>query len=313
MSRQPSRPAPRAAATAVLSGALLLGTLGGQAAHADPEVPPVQALTAASLVMHPASAGWLFSTTANRTQNALMKGLGMWRAGEATTQLDVSAELAADGGAQLVVTVGADRCNGGADMTVSIDGTPVLQRTVDVDHGVIPVPGRLAAGAHKVAVAYSGDVVTDSCDRALKVYGLSVYAGGAAPDEVVTFGPPSLLLSNPAAGLWHDLVGGQAETVIWSSAEVSRRFTSGDLASAQIVVSAAGDACEGPAQYETFLDGTSLGRTDATAVRGAYAQHVLAGGPLAAGQHEVRVAFVNDLLTPACDRNLRLRTVAVHG
>jgi len=327
-----TRSIPRTAATTLLSGLLLAGSfaapaLAGDAPATRPDAGsspdgdftvPAGSRTvvrADKIGMAPASAGWLFTGSAGRTQDKQVNGLGLWRDGVATAGIKVSTHLAGDGGAGLSVTVGADRCEGGADMTVSVDGTEVLRRVVDADHDIVPLPVRVPAGDHSVAVAYSGDHVTEACDRALKLYAVSAYAIEAMPSEWEAFGPPSLFLSDQSAGLWRDLDKRGAEVLIWKPAGVSRHFTSAALAHAQVVVSAAGDDCEGPAAFETYVDGTLLGRTEAAPVAkdGAFTRYVLDAGVLPAGVHEVDVKYVNDLLTPTCDRNLHLRKVVVHG
>lgn len=330
-----TRSLPRTAATALLSGLLLAGGVSagvapafagdapsakGDAVNApdgDYTVPPGSRtlVRADKIAMSPGSAGWLFTGSAGRTQDKKINGLGMWRDGIATATVKVSSHLAGGTGAGLSVTVGADRCEGGADMAVSVDGTEVLRRVVDADHDIVPLPLRVPAGDHTVAVTYSGDHVTESCDRALKLYAVSAYADEATPSEWAAFGPPSLFLSDQTAGLWRDLDRGGAETFLWKPATLSRHFTSAALDHAQVVVAASGDDCEGPAAFETYVDGTLLGRTEAgpLAKDGTFSRYVLDAGSLAAGAHEVDVKYVNDLVTPACDRNLHVRKVVVHG
>ena len=64
---------------------------------------------------------------------------------------------------------------------------------------------------------------TAACDRALKVYAVTVAPPGAtATGERITTGPPSLVLSDSAAGTWRDRSNGMAETVLWRDASVSR-------------------------------------------------------------------------------------------
>ncbi len=327
-----TRSIPRTAATALLSGLLLAGGLAAPALAGD--TPPAKGQGAAGpendftipagsrttvradkLSMAPASAGWVFSGSAGRTQDKKVNGLGMWRDGVATADLSVSAHVAGAGGAGLAVTVGADRCDGGADMAVSVDGTEVLRRVVDADVDIVPLPLRVPAGDHAVQVTYSGDRVTEACDRSLKLYAVSAYAQDALPTEWEAFGPPSLVLSDPAAGMWHDLSQGGAEVLMWSPTRATRHFTSTALEHAQVVVTAAGDDCEGPAAFETYVDGTLLGRTEAAPLGkgGAFTRYVLDAGALPAGVHQVDVSYVNDLVTSTCDRNLHLRKVAVHG
>lgn len=331
-----TRSIPRTAATSLLSGLLLAGSVCGSLAapalagdapssrgdavsspDGDFTVPAGSrtVVRADKISMAPASAGWMFTGSAGRTQDKKINGLGLWRDGVATAGIKVTSHLAGDAGAGLSVTVGADRCEGGADMAVSVDGTEVLRRVIDADHDIVPLPVRVPGGDHTVTVAYSGDHVTESCDRALKLYAVSAYAAEAMPSEWEAFGPPTLFLSDQTAGLWRDLDRGGAEVMIWKPAAVSRHFTSAALDHAQVVVAASGDDCEGPAAFETYVDGRLLGRTDAgpLAKDGAFTRYVLDAGALAAGTHEVDVKYVDDLVTPACDRNLHVRKVVVHG
>lgn len=331
-----TRSMPRTAATALLSGLLLAGGVSASLAapafagdapsskgdsvnapDGDFTVPPGSRtiVRADKISMAPASAGWLFTGSAGRTQDKKVNGLGLWRDGVATATVKVSPHLAGDTGAGLSVTVGADRCDGGADMAVSVDGTEVLRRVVDADHDIVPLPLRVPAGDHVVTVAYSGDHVTEVCDRALKLYAVSAYANEAMPSEWEAFGPPSLFLSDQTAGLWRDLDRGGAETFVWKPATLTRHFTSAALDHASVVVAASGDDCEGPAAFDTYVDGRLLGHTEAgpLAKDGTFPRYVLDAGALAAGPHEVVVSYVDDHVTATCDRNLHVRKVVVHG
>lgn len=302
----------RLTALATLAGLVLAGGAAtAPAAVAGPTSDAV-AVHADQLLMAPRSAGWVFTGTAARTQDALQRGLGMWRPGTATATLDVPAELAGPGGATLSITAGADRCGGPSPMIVQVDGSEVARIGVDADHGTYPVPGRLSAGQHTVVIGYPEDVVQDTCDASLKVYAVTAHALSDSPRTVRTFGPPTLRLSNSNAGLWHDIAGG-AEMLLWSNASVTRTFTTGPDAvdSASVVVTSGGDECIRKPLYETYVDGLHVGTAQTTAAAGEFSAQTFSTGALAAGTHEVTVTYADDFRGFGCDRNLRLRTVAV--
>lgn len=321
MSRTTIPRRPRAAAATVATGLVLAGALTtalagpASAAHGDarPDRPArgtSVTATVEDMTVSPGSAGWAFTGSAGRLLQRQTRALGLWRDGVATTRLRVPARVAGTAGAVLSISAGADRCQGAAAMTVSVDGVEVARQLVDADLAVYRVPGALTAGAHEVQVGYSGDVVTAECDRSLKVYAVTASRADVAPDPSLAFGPPSLLLSDAATGYWHDLPRGSAEAVLFRPGTASRGFTSPGSASADVVVTASGSDCEGRAVFDTRLDGVDLGRTEVTGTTTAYR---LPTGAVAPGAHRVEVTFVNDLLTATCDRNLTLRSVAVTG
>ncbi|MDQ3769553.1 MAG: glycoside hydrolase family 6 protein, partial [Actinomycetota bacterium] len=90
---------------------------------------------------------------------------------------DASAKATASlpAGGELVVRARGEQCDGAPRMVVSIDGRKVLDRTVPERAWTdVRVPVDLPAGRHDVAVAFTNDRMTETCDRNLFVDSLDV-------------------------------------------------------------------------------------------------------------------------------------------
>lgn len=102
---------------------------------------------------------------------------------------------------------------------------------------------------------------------------------------------------------------GGAGLLIWSNASASGSVAPA-TPSSMVVLRARGDQCDGSPVARVSVDGVVVGSV--TVGSSTWTEHVLAGS-WASGTHQVQVAFTNDLMTSACDRNLRLDRIELRG
>ncbi len=191
--------------------------LASAAALAAPPVAagpgPVDALAAveAERASLPAAAGAAFAdSTASGGQ-----GLLVWSEATATVQLASPRPVG-----RVRVVARGDQCAGSPSMTVSVDGRDVLTALVGATAWQAhTATGAWAAGTHTVAVRYSGDTRTVTCDRNLRLDVVSLEGAPTSP-------PPA---PSPLAGarLWVDPASA-------ARAEAAARRTSDPAGAAQL-------------------------------------------------------------------------------
>ncbi|SDJ06546.1 carbohydrate-binding domain-containing protein [Nonomuraea jiangxiensis] len=103
----------------------------------------------------------------------------------------------------------------------------------------------------------------------------------------------------PATGTPVPASGTQAS--LWSDSSYATTVIEG---SGRVAIGAIGDNCEGWPTVRVTVDGRVAG--DTTIVSATQYGTYPVGSALAAGRHEVRIQFVNDLRTASCDRNVHL-------
>jgi endoglucanase len=82
---------------------------------------------------------------------------------------------------RLVVRARGDQCAGAPRMTVAVDGRTVLDTPVATAWTGYGVDAGLANGAHTIAISFTNDAHTTTCDRNLRVDKLTASSTAAAP------------------------------------------------------------------------------------------------------------------------------------
>lgn len=293
---------------AVVLLALAAGIWSGGVASA---ATPTSSLAPAGFAMSRPGVGEVFRGTANRVLDQPVDVLGLWNNGDATGQLVVPADVAGSAGAVLVLTLGSESCDTGARVGVAVDGQVGSSWTVSADRATYPLPDRVPAGVHSVTVTYDGDSASGGCSRSLRVFGVEARSAADGGREEQDFGPLSLPVSGPGGRIM--VFGDQTEVVLTQNASVGHDLLVRSDHVAHVDIRLRGGRCATASRFETFLDGRSLGVLDAP----AFVNDSLTGtvslpvGTLTAGRHRLRLAFLNDLDVPGCDRNLYVRLITV--
>lgn len=287
---------------------------------------PVVSLSPADFSVAP-EVGGLFQGTAGQTAD-VRTGLGLWRDGTAYARVPL-AGTGYDDQQRLTVEAGADTCEGGALMVVWADGVEVLRQVVDVERGSYLLAGTYPRGVRALSISLVGDHRTASCDRGLKVYGISYPPSWGTGDLVI--GPGSLP-AEPATSAYTRQVSGGAERLLKADGTLSRRFTSQQLRRTYLHVDHSGHwpretwCAAHPPAVTVVLDGrtvgalhpTSTGRAPGDALDqpsgGGRAWVGLALTPLlAAGPHllQVAVSFPPAPAGETCQRAVGFFTLSV--
>jgi endoglucanase len=138
------------------------------AAQADPTSTSVEA-ESMSLT---AGAGTTFADSTASAGRALL----IWSKGSA------SAAMSSTGLQQVWVKVRGDQCSGAPQMVVSIDGRTVMTRDVtSTTWTVLSASVGAADGPHTVAVAFTNDYQTATCDRNLRVDKVTLTGATSSP------------------------------------------------------------------------------------------------------------------------------------
>ena len=127
---------------------------------------------------------------------------------------------------RLMVEAGGDSCSGGPLMVVRADGVEVLRQVVDAEHGYYQLAGTYPNGVRQLSISLAGDLRSSSCDRGLKVYGVS-YPPSYGTGSLV-LGPNSLP-AQPATSAYTRQVEHGAERLLKADGTLSRWFTSQQL------------------------------------------------------------------------------------
>ncbi len=117
--------------------------------------------------------------------------------------------------------------------------------------------------------------------------------------EKMTLSGPTIVSSSAASG--------GAYIAFWSNGSASQLITTPG-AMTGLVVRARGDQCGGAPQMAVEVDGRRVGTSSVSSTAWS---DVGFSVNAAAGTHSVKVAFTNDYLTRACDRNLRVDRISV--
>ena len=105
------------------------------------------------------------------------RALEVWRSATATASVG-----APEGATRLEVVVSGDQCQGAPAVRLSVDGRVVGSGEVTATSWTtVAVPGRWTTGAHTVAIAYTNDLMTASCDRDLRLDRVAFTRGGPVP------------------------------------------------------------------------------------------------------------------------------------
>ncbi|HEY0216329.1 MAG TPA: carbohydrate-binding domain-containing protein [Cellulomonas sp.] len=253
----------------------------------------------------PPTAGGVFTGSANRS-GPVRTAVGLWSEGTVTARLSYY-DVASTG---LTVAVGADVCEGGAPIVVAADGVEVLRAVVDADYAVYSIPHPDPDGMREITIAYTEDRWTSACDRNLKVYAVGTEFGGWGAQPLQLAGPGSLVREPAGAGttytVGHD---GAAASMLWSPGSLSRTVTTPAYPVARLAVLARGQACEGDPELELSIDGVLVGTVTVPSGTAWPLVEAPVTVPLAAGPHELRVTYLDDLRTAACDRNVSVQAV----
>ncbi len=177
---------------AVLSTAVLLAALpaGGAHALAAPTAAQAEAFTLSS------SLGRVLTDRAAEGGRSLQ----IWSNGTATGTLARAGATSA-----LSLRVRGDQCGGAPQMRVSLDGRELSTTTVpQTAWTTVRVPVAAPAGDHRVAVAFTNDHRTASCDRNLHVDAVTAVPAASVPVPAVPVpavpvpgGPPAGSASSP--------------------------------------------------------------------------------------------------------------------
>jgi Ca-dependent carbohydrate-binding module xylan-binding/Right handed beta helix region len=131
----------------------------------------------------------------------------------------------------------------------------------------------------------------------------------------------TISFTNPAAGDYH-VPTGSAAAQYGAYAGVPQPTVPPPAGSSTVTrqtldVGISGDQYNGDAQFTVSVDGQQIGGTQTAHVRHASGAdgHFLLTGTWASGQHDVKIAFINDAWggTAATDRNLYLASIALDG
>lgn len=295
--------------TVVLLGLAAASLLSGTASAAT----AATGIGPEGFVLSRPGVGELFVGTANRVLDQPVQTLGLWNDGSATGQLLVPADVAGSAGAVLTLTAGAEPCDAGAAVAVAVDGRVAGAWTVGADQATYPLPGVVAAGVHTVAVTYSGDSALGGCRRSLRLFGVTTRPVAERGTAVQVYGPLSLPVAGPGGSV--AVFGDQTEVVMTQNASLGHDVLMRTAGAARVDVRLRGGRCPTPSRFEVLVDDRSLGVHDApTFVADWVTETVsLPVGTLSAGRHRLRLAFLNDLDVPGCDRNLYVRSITVVG
>jgi hypothetical protein len=237
--------------------------------------------------------------------------LGLWGEGSIVATVDVPTPTN-----RLRIRARADNCEGSPRMVVEVDGRRVLATRVSTnwDNSTFIARGAFAAGEREVRIRYLDDLSTDTCDRNLKIGEVGFFPG-----------PELRLTSTPLRGTDFTVTPGAGSTfrygpfgepglVLWDDGSASA--TAATLGATSIVVGARADECEGAPRMQVLVNGRTVidelvatERIDGREVTGTYTGN----GRWFGGTQHVEVRFVNDLVTPDCDRNLKVEHVTFIG
>ena len=228
---------------------------------------------------------------------------------------------ASGGDAGLVIGVSEDAYQGDAQFTVSVDGAQIggIYTATALHRQGAPTSigiGALAAGSHQIAVAFINDKYDGSLatDRNLYVDSIA-YNGAPIPSSTANLwsnGAAQFTVTGdqPAVGIVAPPAPASSPAPVASTTPAAPESTPG------LVVTVSEDAYQGDAQFTVSVDGEQVGGVHtATASHGLGATQSITIGALAAGSHQIAVAFINDKYdgTPSTDRNLYVDAIAYNG
>jgi len=222
------------------------------------------------------------------------KALIIWSNGTATGSISGAADTVS-------VRARGDQCGGAPQMTVTVDGRQVLSVAVPATMWTdYAAPAALATGTHQLAIAFTNDYSSSSCDRNLYVD--QVTLSQVAPPPPAAGGVEAETMSLPAASghvTSDTTASGGRSMLIWSNDSATTTVT---LPTATTVtVRARGDQCGGAPQLAVTVDGRPV---LSAAVPATTWSDYTAPAAVSAGSHAVAVSFTNDYLDSSCDRNL---------
>lgn len=170
--------------------------IGGQAALAAPVAGPAVVVQAEALTL-PSAAGVAYADPAASAGRALL----LWSNGTAS-----GTAATARRSDTLLVTARADLCEGAPVMAVSVDGALVSTRTVTATSWTsYATTGSWAPGTHRVAVSFTNDRGTRSCDRNLRLDAVALRPVPEAlptPAATPTLTPTPTPTPTPSTARW---------------------------------------------------------------------------------------------------------------
>ncbi len=239
---------------------------------------------------------------------AIVDTLMLWSTGTATATVDLEVPAG-----RVVFRVVGQPCDGLPRLEVRIDGVEVFQREI-AGSGGFAVRGAWSAGRHTITFTFANDHLGTACDRNLKI-GFVNWRGAARASvgqeldlHAVTFSPPH------AGGSNVGIVGAGYGTVphdatLWITGSFAGVVSTQGADHFFLEISPTD--CEGWPRFSLRIDGVLI--TEQDAVADSYVTYYDTAGDWADGLHTVQIAYLNDLHTTNCDRNLAVVRVRFEG
>jgi Ca-dependent carbohydrate-binding module xylan-binding len=277
------------ALTALMSGLLAAPASAGP----NPGSQPFYPVAAAAFAVAPAVGAPIGNTVV------------LWGTGSATATVDLAGPAR-----RLVFSAQAQPCEGSPRLEVRVDGKVVHGREV-AGSGSYAVPGSWTAGRHSLTFAYLNDRLSATCDRNLRIrlvafwgphtrYGaLAVFVSQEMDLRVVAFSPAS-------AGL-----GSTGTAMLWSTGLFTGALDSQDADYLYIRIRPT--ACAGMPRFSLRIDGTLVTEQAVLAPNGPAESSYFKPGTWKNGMHTVEIAYLNEVRTATCDRNLDVLSVSFSG
>jgi hypothetical protein len=209
---------------------------------------------------------------------------------------------------RLVFQAEATRCEGSPRLEVRVDGQ--IRSSLEIaGAGSYAVAGRWFAGPHQVSFALTNDRLRDRCDRNLTIhnvrwesedgyFGASTKVFQKMDLRGVTFAPTGAGVSS---------AGG---ATLWSTGSFTGALDSGEADRLDIKMRSA--ACEGTARFRLRVDGELITERAVPPPRDGASSYT-AERTWTNGMHTIEIAFLNDVRTATCDRNLSVLGVSFAG
>ena len=227
----------------------------------------------------------------------------LWRNGSAT-----ATKVLPWTAARLMFQAEATRCEGSPRLDVRVDGQVMSSREI-AGAGSYAVAGLWLAGPHNVTFALSNDRLRDTCDRNLTIHNVRWESQNSyfeAHAEVfqkmdirgVTFAPTGAGASFPGGA------------TLWSTGSFIGALDS--VGAYRLHVKMRSVACAGKARFSLRVD-LELITERAVPPPQDGASSYTAERTWTNGMHTIEIAFLNDVRTATCDRNLSVLGTSFAG
>ena len=233
--------------------------------------------------------------------------LVLWGTGAATTTVNLP-----EATVRLVFSAKAESCEGLPELDVSVDDVSVFKSEI-AGAGVYAVKGMWAAGPHKLSFAFLNDRLGAACDRNVKIRSVGMWTSTSGSpysyvEQKLDLAAVSFTPVSAGVGI----------------APVARLYANGSFtgpldsqAAKHLSVRLTAMACGGLPRFRLSVDGVVITEQEvpASSSVGPYGGERVytVDRSWADGMHKVEIAYLNDLRTATCDRNLAVVSAKFYG